>query len=300
MTRRAWLLFAIMSVVWGVPYLLLKVAVKHLSPPVIVFGRTSLAAIGLLALALHAGALRPALAKWRPVLAFAAIEMAGPWLLLTHAEKRLPSGLTGLLIACVPIIGALTAFALGDRSALHTQRVLGIAVGLAGVALLVGNDLRADGGVPWISVGEVLIVCIGYATAPFIAARHLHDVPTLGVIAVALTAVAILYAPFAVLAWPDDPTPARAWWSIVALAAVCTAVAFVAFFALIAAVGPARATLFTYVNPAVALVLGALVLDERITVTTIGGFLLVIAGCALATRPSPAASTATTPQTAAV
>jgi drug/metabolite transporter (DMT)-like permease len=272
-------------VIWGLPYLLIKVAVEHLSPSVIVFGRTSLAGVVLVMLAARTGALRPALAHWKPVLAFAAGEMALPWLLLTNAEKRLPSGLTGLLVACVPIFGALAAYALGDRAALGLVRVVGIAVGLGGVALLVGRDLNGSGGIPWWSVIEVLLVCVGYATSPFIVARRLGDVPTLGVVAVSVAAVALAFSPFA---WSSRPTglpPATTLWAVLGLAVICTGIAFVVFFALIAEVGPARATLITFVNPAVAVGLGAIVLDEQITAATVGGFVLVLTGCFLATRP---------------
>jgi drug/metabolite transporter (DMT)-like permease len=295
MTRRGWLLFATMSVIWGLPYLFIKVAVAHLAPPVIVFGRTSLAAVVLLALAGRAGAIGPALRRWKPVLAFAAIEMAGPWLLLTNAEKRLPSGLTGLLVSCVPIFGALSAYALGDRHALRFVRVVGIAIGLGGVALLVNGDF-GKGAVPWWSVAEVLLVCVGYATAPFIVARRLGDVPTIGVVAVSVTAVALVVAPLAWIARPDTMPPATTLWAMLGLAVVCTGIAFIVFFALIAEVGPARATLITFVNPAVAVVLGAAVLGESITAATIGGFLLVLTGCWLATRAGalPAAEIATT------
>jgi drug/metabolite transporter (DMT)-like permease len=284
MTRRGWLLFAAMSVIWGLPYLFIKVAVGHLEPAVIVFGRTSLAAVVLLALAARSGALRAALPHWKPVLAFAAIEMAGPWLLLTNAEKRLPSGLTGLLVSCVPIFGALAAYALGDRSALRLVRVIGIAVGLGGVALLVGGDVGGSGGIPWLSVGEVLLVCVGYATAPFIVARRLASVPTMGVVAVSVAAVALVVAPLAWISRPADMPPATTLWAMLGLAVVCTGIAFIVFFALIAEVGPAHATLITFVNPAVAVVLGAVVLHEKITAATIGGFVLVLTGCWLATR----------------
>jgi drug/metabolite transporter (DMT)-like permease len=284
-TREGWILFALMGVIWGLPYLFIKVAVEYLSPPVVVFGRTSIAAVPLLVFALRTGAVRPALAHWRPVLAFAALEMAVPWLLLTSAEQHLPSGLTGLLIACVPIVGAVVAYLLGDRSALQPVRVAGIALGLAGVTLLVATDLSGEA--PLWSVVEVLLVCVGYATAPFIANRRLSGVPDVGVIALSLTAVAIVYAPFAWLARPAEPPPAQAWGAVLALAFVCTAVAFLVFFRLIAAVGPARATLITFVNPAVAVVVGALVLDEQITLATVGGFALVLAGCWFATRHRP-------------
>lgn len=284
MTRRGWLLFAAMSVIWGIPYLLIKVAVDHVEPAVVVFARTSVAAVPLLVIARRTRALRPALAHWRPVLAFAAIEMAGPWLLLTNAERRLPSGVTGLIVSCVPIVGAVAAYALGDRTALRPVRVIGIAVGLGGVALLVGGDLGGHGGIPWASVVEVLLVCVGYATAPFIVARRLGAVPSIGVVAIALAAVAVAVAPLAWIGRPDAMPPATALWALLGLAVVCTGIAFVVFFALIAAIGPAHATLITFVNPAVAIVAGALFLDERITGATVGGFVLVLGGCFLATR----------------
>ena len=287
-TRRGWLLFSAMGAIWGIPYLLIKVAVTYLSPPVVVFGRTSIAAIVLVALAARAGALRPALARWRLVLLFAGVEMALPWFLLTNAEKRLPSGITGLLIACVPLVGAVAAFLLGDRHALRPVRLAGIGLGMGGVALLVGHDLSGHGGIPWGSVASVLLVCVGYATAPFLAARRLADVPTLGVIALSLAAVAVVYAPLAWFARPVHAPPARALWAVLGLAVICTGIAFVVFFRLIDAVGPDRATLITFVNPAVAVVLGAVVLHERITGATLAGFALVLAGCALATRRTTA------------
>src|SRR4051812_16345434 len=142
MTRKGWLLFAAMSVIWGMPYLFIKVAVEDVEPAVVVFGRTALAGIVLLAIAGSRGALRPVLRLWRPVLAFAAIEMVIPWLMLTNAEVHLPSGLTGLLVACVPLAAVLVAYLLGDHHALRPVRLAGIAVGLGGVALLVGGDLN--------------------------------------------------------------------------------------------------------------------------------------------------------------
>ncbi|HEY3831535.1 MAG TPA: DMT family transporter [Acidimicrobiia bacterium] len=300
MTRRGWLLFAAMSVIWGVPYLLIKVAVDHVAPPVVVFGRTSLAAVVLLAIAARARQLRPALRFWPWVLAFAAIEMTGPWLLVTNAEQRLPSGLTGLLVACVPIAGAVVAFALGDRHALRPVRLCGIAVGLGGVALLVGRDLDGAHGIPWGSVAAVMLVCVGYASAPFIVARRLGDVPSLGVVALAVASVAVETAPFA---WVDRPAhvpAATAIWAIVGLAVLCTGIAFVTFFALIGEVGPTRATLITFANPAVAVVLGAIALNEHITLATLGGFVLVLSGCFLATRTTSIAPTAPAAASASV
>ena len=210
MTRTGWVLFAAMSVIWGVPYFFIRVAVEDLEPPVVVFGRTSIAAVVLLVLAARSGAIRPALKHWKPVLAFGIIEMAIPWILLTSAEQHIPSGLTALLVSCVPMVGAIAAYALGDRTALRVVRVVGIIVGLGGVTLLVGRDLSGDESPPVWSIVALLIVTVCYATAPFIVSRRLVGVPSLGVIALSLSAVAVIYAPIAAFTWPSSPPPADA------------------------------------------------------------------------------------------
>ena len=287
MTKRGWLLFSAMAMIWGIPYLLIRVAVKQLEPPVVVFGRTSLAAVVLLVLAGRAGAIRPALRRWRPVVIFGVMEMAIPWILLTTAEQHLASGLTALIVASVPIVGTIAAFVLGDRHALRLVRIIGIALGLGGVALLVGRDLASDHAPPWWSVLEVLIVVVCYATAPFLADRRLADVPSLGVIAVSLSIVTLIYAPIAATSLPAHAPRATVVLAVLGLAVICTGLAFVVFFRLIDEVGPARAGLITFANPVVAVALGAVFLDELITVATVIGFALVIAGCWLATRPPP-------------
>ena len=287
MTRRGWVLFAAMAVIWGVPYFFIRVAVKQLEPAVVVFGRTSLAAVVLLLVARRAGAIRPALAHWRPVLAFAILEMAIPWILLTTAEQHIASGLAALIISSVPIVGAVAAFVLGDRSALRLVRVVGIVTGLGGVVLLVGKDLSGDGAPPWWSVAAVLVVCVCYATAPFIITRKLEGVPSLGVISLSLAVVAVLYAPIAAWSWPSTMPSGRVVLSVLALSLICTGLAFVVFFRLIDEIGPARATIITFVNPVVAIALGAVFLDEVITWATVAGFVLVLSGCWLATRPAP-------------
>ena len=287
MTRRGWVLFAAMAVIWGIPYFMIRVAVKELQPAVVVFGRTSLAAAVLMVVAVRAGAIRATLRRWRPVLAFAVIEMAIPWILLTTAERHLASGLTALVIASVPIVGTIAAFLLGDRNALRFVRIVGIALGLGGVALLVARDLGSDNAPPWWSIAEVLVVCVCYATAPFIADRRLADAPSSGVIAVSLAFVTVIYAPIAAVSLPSHMPRGTVILAVLGLAFICTGLAFVVFFRLIAEAGPARAGLITFLNPVVAVALGAVFLDELITVATVVGFGLVLAGCWLATRPPP-------------
>lgn len=278
---RAWVLFAIMAVVWGIPYLFIKVAVESYSPAAVVAGRTLLGALILLPFALRQGALRPAFSKIGWVLAFGAIEMAGPFLLLSHAEQTLPSGLTGLLVATVPLFAALIAFTGGDRSVLRPTRAIGLVVGFAGVAVIVaGPGLSVEAG-GLLAVGEVLLVAVCYAMAPFIVAHKLGGVPALGTITLSLFAVGLFYLPIGALTQHEVPT-VDATVALVLLGVLCTAVAFIVFFALIARVGPARAPLFTYVNPVVAIVLGTIILGEALTLGLLIGFPLVILGCWLA------------------
>ncbi len=279
---RAWLLFAAMALLWGVPYLFISVAVESYSPAAVVAGRTLIGALLLLPFALRQKALRPAFAKIGWVLLFGAIEMAGPFLLLGHAEQTLPSGLTGLLVATVPLFAAIIAFGAGDRSVLSPARSIGLFVGFIGVFVIVaGPGLAVEGGGGLIAVGEVLLVALLYAIAPFVIATKLRDVPSLGSITLALLAVGIFYTPIAFLTQSQVPT-LESTLSLLALAVLCTAVAFITFFALIARVGPVRAPLFTYVNPVVAIVLGTIILGEPLTPGLLIGFPLVIVGCWLA------------------
>ncbi len=282
MSRRGWLLFLAMGVIWGMPYLFIKIAVEHLSPAPVVFLRTAVAALLLTPIAAARGELRPLLAKWRPLLAFAAIEMAIPWLFLANAERHISSSLAGLLLATVPLVGAVLGWVTkSDR--IDWRRGLGLLVGLSGVAALVGLDLGVD------DIGALLqmaVVAVSYAVGPFILARYLANEPGLGVIAASLVFTGIVYAVPGVAQLPGQWPPAEAIVSVVFLAVVCTAVAFVLFFALIDEVGPTKSTVITYVNPAVAIALGVIFLDEPLTAGIVVGFVLVLAGSAIATRPS--------------
>jgi drug/metabolite transporter (DMT)-like permease len=280
MSRRGWILFAAMSVIWGIPYLLIKVADEGVSVPVLVFARTSVAAVLLLPLALHRGQIRVLLPYWRWLVVFSLIEIVAPWLLLSNAERHLSSSTSGLLVATVPIIGVILARLTGDAERLTVIRLAGLLIGLGGVALLAGHV--TSGGV-W-PVAEVLLVATGYAIGPLIASRKLSDLPGIGMTAVCLAFAAVVVAPAAALTLPHAVPPARVIGSLAALAVICTALAFVLFFKLIAEVGPARATVITYVNPAVAVALGVTVLGEPLTPVILLSFALILSGSVLATR----------------
>src|SRR5580698_8407756 len=189
-----------MGVIWGVPYLLIKVAVGGVSPPVLVLARVAVGAALLLPLAIRRREIRPLLPHWRWVLLFALVEIITPWLLLSEAETRLSSSLSGLLIASVPVIAAVLVRLTGSRERLSAARWTGLLVGLAGVGLLVGGSAVSGDGK---SVLEVLAVAVCYAIGPLIVARKLSDLPALGVNAVSLSFAAVVYAPLAALSWPS-------------------------------------------------------------------------------------------------
>jgi drug/metabolite transporter (DMT)-like permease len=281
MSRRGWLLFLALGVVWGIPYLLIQVAVRELAPASLVFLRTTIGAAILLPLTLARGDARALLSRWRPIVLFTVVELAVPWLLLADVERRVTSSLAGLFIASVPFVGELLARFLGTHEPLGGRRVVGLFVGLAGVVLLLGLDLGQRD--VW-AIAELLIVAVGYALGPIVVARGLSDLPSRDVIAACMALCAVVYAPIGIAQLPAAwPTP-HALAAVAGLGVLCTVVAFLLFFALIAEVGPGRATLITYVNPAVAVAAGVGLGGEPLTAGLAAGFVLILAGSWLATR----------------
>jgi len=289
MSRRATALFAGLCVVWGIPYFMIKVAVAEVSPAVLVLGRTSLAVALLLPIALARGVLGPVVRRWRPLLAFAAVEIAVPWFLLSDAERHLTSSLTGLLVAAVPLVGVGLALLRPDGDRLGPLGLAGLVLGLLGVAVLVGLDVS---GAQARAVAEMGVVVLGYATGPVILSRWFADASGLGVITASLAACAAVYVLPAALQWPAQMPSGQVIAAIVGLAVLCTAAAFLMMFELVAEIGPVRATVITYVNPAVAVLAGVVLLNEPLTPATVIGFVLIVAGSVLATRPSRSGSAA--------
>lgn len=292
MTARAWFLFSLMGVLWGIPYLMIKVAVdSDLSPSFVVFTRCALGAALLLPFAVRKGGLPGVLSThWRPMLAFACVEILGPWWTLTDAERRISSSTAGLLIAAVPIIGALLARFFGDTERLGARRLTGLGLGLGGVAVLTVPHLT--GGDAW-SLTEVMLTALGYAIAPLIVARHLRDVPTLQLIAPCLALAALVYAPAAVASRPAAMPDSATLASLAGLGVICTALAFVVFLELIREAGPTRAVVFTYVNPAVAVAAGVTFLSEPLTGDVVAAFALILTGSVLATATARVAAAPT-------
>jgi drug/metabolite transporter (DMT)-like permease len=280
-------LFVAMCVIWGVPYLLIRVAVRDLSPATVVFARTVIGAGLLLPIAISRGVLPELRGHWRWLLVFTVVEVAGPWFLLTSAEQHLTSSLAGLLVAAVPLVGVGLSRLVGQPEVMTGRRWAGLVIGIAGVASLVGLQV---GHLDMTAVLEIFVVAIGYAAGPLVLTRQLSDVPSIAVVSVSLSIAALVYAPFAFASHPHDVS-GKVIWSVLALAVICTAVAFLIFFALIAAIGPTRATVITYVNPAVAIALGVTVLGEHLTTGMMVGFPLVLIGSVLATSQRPTSPT---------
>lgn len=280
MSRRGWVLFLAMGVIWGIPYLLIKVAVEELTPATLVLVRTGLGAALLLPFALARGQLRPLRAHWKWFLVYTVIEICIPWLLLGYAELRLSSSLTGLLIAAVPLVGAVLAIFSADRERLDARRLAGLALGIAGVGALVGFEVGSG---DTTAVLALAVVALCYAVGPIILSRQLAGAPAMGVVAGSLGLTALIYLPVGVAQAPSSWPSTDVIVSVALLAAVCTALAFLLFLALIAEVGPARSVVITYLNPAVAVLLGVVLLDESFTLATAVGFVLILGGSVLAT-----------------
>jgi drug/metabolite transporter (DMT)-like permease len=280
-SRRGWVLFAAMGVLWGIPYLLIKVAVDELSPAVLVWARTLIGAVVLLPLALSRGHVGAVLSRWRLIAVFTVIEIAVPWLLLNDAEQQLSSSFAGLLIAAMPLVATAIAVRTG-REDFDVRRALGLLVGLAGVGILLGLDLGGE-----LTAGlELGTVVVLYAVGATMIDRYFTNLPTLGVMSLALLMATLAYTPFVPAHWPSHRPSAEALLSVLALGLLCTVAAFLVFFALILEVGASRASVITFVNPAVAVSLGILLLDEPFTAGVAIGFPLVLLGCWLATRRS--------------
>src|SRR5438034_5667190 len=277
-----------MGFIWGIPYLFIKIAVGELSPASLVFLRTAIGTVLLLPLAATRKDLAPLARDWKWILVYTAVEVAAPWFLLSDAERRISSSLSGLLIAAVPSIGAVLAVVTGGRDRLDSRRIIGLVLGFVGVGALVGLDVRAD---DLGAIGQVALVALGYAIGPMIIERKLGSLPSLGVVAASLGITAVAYAPFGLAQLPSTLPSPSVLSAAGVLGVICTAVAFVMFFALITEVGAPRATVITYVNPAVALALGVVLLHEPFTVGIAIGSVLIVLGSVLATRRAAPPST---------
>jgi drug/metabolite transporter (DMT)-like permease len=275
-------LFALVSVIWGMPYLFIKIAVDDLSPSVVAWSRLAIAAAVLLPVAWKLGALRGLGERWRILTVFAAVEMAIPWPLISFGEVHVSSSLTAILIAAVPLFVALLATRFDHSERPTPTRLVGMLIGLAGVVALVGIDIGGHGD-QLLGALAILFSAFLYAIGPMIVKSRFSDLDPLGPVAASLAIATLLVTPFALAGVPDSVPSTDTLASVAVLGLLCSALAFLFFFRLIAEVGPGRAMIITYVNPAVALALGVAILDESVTTGVAAGLLLILAGSWLST-----------------
>ena len=287
MSRRGLILFLLAGVFWGLPYFFIAIALDSFSTPTIVFARTLIGALVLVPYAIKTGAAKKVLKAWPYVLLFAALEMVGPWFLITEAEKYISSGLAGLLISTVPFFAvAILAVVFKDRTALKPIPLTGMVIGFLGVIALVGIDSFL-GHVEPLWIGAVVLAAIGYAIAPIMANHKMTDVPTSGVIGFSMAIVATIYAIPAGLNIPAElaaQPPVEGWIALLVLGLICSALAFMVFFELIREVGPVKASLITYMNTAVALTLGTVFLSEPVTPGLLIGIPMITLGLYLSAK----------------
>ena len=283
MTRKSWSLFIAVGFLWGIPYLLIRVAVRDFSPAMVVFSRVLIGALILVPLAIHQKSFRAALRNSKYILLYAAVEIMGPWFLITKAEMKISSGLAGLLVATVPIWATIYASFTGDKTVWHRKRIMGLIVGFAGLVAVVGIESLSGKNSLW-AIFSILVAAVGYAVAPNMIMKKLPNVSGLAINALAMTMAAVVYAPFAILQWPTGHVSRNSLLSVIGLGIFPTAMAFVVFFAVLKDIGPARASLVTYLNTAFAVLLGVLILSEPLTLGIVIGLPLVLAGSYFASR----------------
>jgi drug/metabolite transporter (DMT)-like permease len=283
MSRRNWLLFLLVGFLWGIPYLLIRVAVRDLSPATVVFARVVIGAAILVPIAIHQKTFTSAVRGFKYVLIYAIAEIIGPWFLITKAETNLSSGLAGLLIATVPIWSTIFASLAGDKTVWHHKRLLGLVIGFVGVIALVGIESFSGESALW-AILFVLLAAVGYGYAINMITQKLPDVSAIAINALAMAMATVVYAPFALAQWPRGHVSTNSLLAVIALGVLPTALAFVLFFKVMNEIGPARASLVTYLNTACAVVLGVLILSEPLTLGIAIGLPMVLIGSYLASR----------------
>ena len=281
MDRRSWSLLLVLAAIWGASYLFIKIGLRDLSPADIAFLRVLLAALVLLGLAAAKDALGGLRGMLGIVVLVAALQAAGPFLLIALGEQEIASSLAGILVASAPIFTVVIAIWVDHEERATGLRLLGVGAGFAGVVVLLGLDLGGSGAAVLGGLAVVL-AGLGYAVGGLIVKRRVRDVAPLGLASAVMVASSALLAPAALLSPPDSLPGAGPIAAMLALGVVGTGIAFAIFYELIARVGPARSLLVAYIAPAFAIFYGAVFLDEAITIETIVGVLLIVGGSWLA------------------
>jgi drug/metabolite transporter (DMT)-like permease len=278
--RRAWVLLGVLAALWGASYMFIKIALDDLSPVALVLGRTALGAIVLLPVALSRGALIPARRHLGTLTLVAAVQIAGPFLLIAAGETRISSSLAGILVASAPIWTSLLAVAFVPSERLQGIGLVGIAIGIVGVVALFGLDL--EGGDALLGGGMILLAALGYAIGALVAKRRLTDVPAVGLVASIMSLSALMVLPFALFSLPSQAPGLDTVGAMVALGAGGTGLAFLIFYVLNTELGPSRASIVAYIAPGFSVAYGVVLLDEAFTVATAIGLALILLGSWLA------------------
>jgi drug/metabolite transporter (DMT)-like permease len=270
-----------LAAIWGASYMFIKIGVRDLSPSMVAWVRVVLAALVLIPIAMFRRQLRlPGASVWIVGL-LAAIQVAGPFLLIAEGEEEISSGLAGILVASAPLFTALLAIRIDHEERSQGARMWGIVAGLVGVGILLGVDLSGTSAEA-LGGAAVLLASLGYAVGAFIAKHKLAGAPPTGIAAWVMVASSVLLAPAALLTAPSSAPGAGPVAAVVALGILGTGIAFAIFYDLMARIGPARTFVVTYLAPAFAVFYGAILLDEGISVSTLAGLALIVGGSYLA------------------
>jgi drug/metabolite transporter (DMT)-like permease len=281
MDRRSWTLLLCLAAIWGASYMFIKIGVRDLSPAMVAWVRVVLAAMVLVPIAATRGQFRLNGASVLTVAVLAAVQVAGPFLLIGEGEQEISSGLAGILVASTPLFTALLAIRIDHEERSQGVRMWGVVAGLVGVGVLLGVDLSGTSAEA-LGGAAVVLASLGYAVGAFIAKHRLPEVQPTGIAAWVMVASSVLLAPAALLTAPGEAPGAGPVAAVVALGVLGTGIAFAIFYDLMARVGPARTFVVTYLAPAFAVFYGAVLLDEGITVSTVAGLALIVGGSYLA------------------
>jgi len=282
MTVRVWAAFLALCLIWGTPYFFIKTAVQEISPIWVAWGRLVFGTLVLVPIAWHRGSFRNLSQHRGAIVAFAFVELVGPFYLIALGERWVSSSLAGILLAAVPLVVVMSSPLMGVHERVGPRRLIGLGVGLAGVVALLGID-TLHGMHQWLGAASILLATLGYATGPLIVQRHLSDVDSFGTVAASVAiGVAVLTVP-ALFTAPAVTPSGNTIASVIILGVMCTALGLLLFVYIISHAGASRATVVTYVNPAVAVLLGVFLLGEHFGVGAAVGLVLILIGSWLAT-----------------
>jgi drug/metabolite transporter (DMT)-like permease len=283
MSRRAWWAFAVMSVTWGASYLLIKVGINGGMPALdVAWLRVAMAAVILMVLAWRAGVLKTLSGRWRWVVGYAVAEISIPFPLIAAGEVHIASSLAAIIIASVPLIVTVLSLRFDPSERPTPARAVGLIIGFAGVIALVGIDV-AGSSAEVLGALAVLVGAVGYAIGPMLVKLGMDGIDSRAAMGASLVIATVILAPFAAVDLPARAPTAGAWAAVAALAVFCTAMAFVVYTVLVREAGTGRATIITYVNPLVAVVLGVTLLGESPGPGALAGLVMILAGSWLST-----------------